>query len=137
MRDQFERRIALGRQTLIAALLLALPAVFGLRSQEIESKDVSVRPAALGRLAFSRLNYFTSGLSASPIHSINADGTGENTLAVASIPPVYNTAPAWSPDGAKVTYTSDQDIWVMNADGSGKVNLTNNNATVIERDPSW
>ena len=38
--------------------------------------------------------------------------------------------PAWSPDGKKIIWTSadpsDQDIWIMNADGSGKVPLTVN-----------
>ncbi|HXG08500.1 MAG TPA: hypothetical protein VNK04_01805 [Gemmataceae bacterium] len=36
--------------------------------------------------------------------------------------------PTWSPDGTKIVFTSDRDgdfdIWVMNADGSGQVNLT-------------
>ena len=131
------RQVAVARRFLLAAIMLAMFASFGLRSQGTESKDAIARPTALGRLAFSRLNYFTSGLLASPIHSVNSDGTGENTLAVATIPPVYNTSPAWSPDGSRISYTSDQDIWVMNADGSGKVNLTNNNATVNERNPSW
>ena len=37
--------------------------------------------------------------------------------------------PAWSPDGAKIAFTSTRDgnseIYVMNADGTGVVNLTN------------
>jgi len=32
--------------------------------------------------------------------------------------------PDWSPDGARVAYAADDDIWLMNADGSGQVNLT-------------
>lgn len=38
------------------------------------------------------------------------------------------TDPRWSPDGTRIAFTSrqfgDRDIYVMNADGSGKVNLT-------------
>jgi TolB protein len=36
--------------------------------------------------------------------------------------------PQWSPDGTRIAFSSDQegdfDIWVMNADGSNKINLT-------------
>jgi TolB protein len=31
----------------------------------------------------------------------------------------------WSPDGSKIAFGSESDIWVMNADGSNKINLTN------------
>jgi hypothetical protein len=54
---------------------------------------------------------------------------------------------SWSPDGQKIAWTAhdvgddplvipSQDIYVMNADGSGRVNLTNN-FPVEERGPSW
>jgi Tol biopolymer transport system component len=32
--------------------------------------------------------------------------------------------PAWSPDGTKLAYVSFPGIWVVNADGTGKVQLT-------------
>src|SRR4029079_14841889 len=32
--------------------------------------------------------------------------------------------PDWSPDGARLAYGADGDIWIMDADGSGQVNLT-------------
>jgi Tol biopolymer transport system component len=53
---------------------------------------------------------------------------------------------AWSPDGQKILWTfhnaSDnllnspsKEVWVMNADGSGRINLTNNGFE--ERAPTW
>ena len=40
-----------------------------------------------------------------------------------------DVGPAWSPDGSKiafgVAYAQNSDIWVMNADGSNQINLTN------------
>jgi len=45
----------------------------------------------------------------------------------------------WSPDGEKIAFTSDRDgneeIYVMNADGSNQKNLTNNPCN--DRDPDW
>jgi Tol biopolymer transport system component len=47
--------------------------------------------------------------------------------------------PAWSPGGQKIVFTSDRDgnqeIYVMNADGSEQTNLTNNSAN--ENYASW
>jgi Tol biopolymer transport system component len=41
--------------------------------------------------------------------------------------------PAWSPDGSEVLFNStrdgNQEIYVMNADGSSQTNLSNNSAT--------
>ncbi len=35
------------------------------------------------------------------------------------------TEPDWSPDGSKLIFVSNNNIWVMNADGSGAKPLTN------------
>jgi Tol biopolymer transport system component len=47
--------------------------------------------------------------------------------------------PAWSPDGSKIAFvssrTGDDEIFVMNADGTGQTNLTNN--PFDDFDPAW
>ena len=58
---------------------------------------------------------------------VNADGTGERTLADGG-------QAAWSPDGRRIVYTGPPggppekrgDVYVMNADGSARRNLTRN-----------
>jgi TolB protein len=69
------------------------------------------------------------------IEVINPDGTGRVSLA--SIPfQNFAGGPEWSPDGTRIAFTRDYDIWVMNGDGSGQVNLTNTPASV-EFDAAW
>ncbi len=58
----------------------------------------------------------------------------------------HSATPTWSPDGSKIAYAGYSnvctqvggggDIWVMNADGGGKVNIIND-ASQTERQPSW
>ena len=50
-----------------------------------------------------------------------------------------DSAPTWSSDGSKIAFSSDEtghlDIYVMNTDGTGRVNLTNREAK--DMDPAW
>jgi TolB protein len=50
-----------------------------------------------------------------------------------------DSAPSWSEDGTKVAFSSDEtgdlDIYVMNADGTERINLTKRDAKDI--DPAW
>ena len=52
---------------------------------------------------------------------------------------VWDGKPSWSPDGLKITFESLRDgnneIYVMDADGSGQKNFTNNPAN--DTYPDW
>ena len=52
---------------------------------------------------------------------MNADGSGLRNLTRS---PAYDGNPAWSPDGRKIAFGRDGEIYVMNADGNGQRNLT-------------
>lgn len=53
------------------------------------------------------------------------------------------SAPVWSPDGTRIAFAGHtdgsgaQDIFVVNVDGSGIVNLTPNTPLTYEADPAW
>jgi Tol biopolymer transport system component len=56
---------------------------------------------------------------------IDADGSGATNV---SNDPAADTDPVWSPDGTRIAFVrageGHTNIWVMNADGTGQVNLT-------------
>ena len=54
------------------------------------------------------------------IYVINADGTGRKQLTTNGRDPV------WSPDGTRIAFARSGDIWTMNADGSGQINIHDN-----------
>ena len=52
----------------------------------------------------------------------------------------YEQQPRWSPDGSRIAFVSDRggadNIWLMNADGSGKKQLTKEDFRLVNQ-PSW
>jgi dipeptidyl aminopeptidase/acylaminoacyl peptidase len=70
---------------------------------------------------------------------INADGSG-GRVRLTRGPDNYES-PVWSPDGTKMAFIRDYDIWVMNADGSAEKNLTDTPYEAYgegkERFPDW
>jgi Tol biopolymer transport system component len=66
------------------------------------------------------------------IYSMNVDGSAPTRL-TSTADSVLDTGAAWSPDGQKIAFTTTRDgnseIYVMNANGTGQTNLTNNTAT--------
>ena len=81
-------------------------------------------PPAAARIAFAR----DTG-SGRDIYTMNADGTDEVNLT--NTPGVDESAPNWSHDRTKLAFSSSGGVWVMNADGSGRVRLADGS------DPAW
>ncbi len=81
----------------------------------------------------------------SDIYIMNADGTGTTRLTT-SAAHYANCSPSFSPDGTKIVFTSSRDtclfcsgneIYIMNADGTGQTRLTNNLASGSSSFPSF
>jgi Tol biopolymer transport system component len=82
----------------------------------------------------------SSGKSVSGIYIMDADRSDPTLLFETDSPEICD----WSPDGKKVAFTTfDQDpgsylhpeVYVINADGSGRTALTSNAA--LDREPDW
>jgi hypothetical protein len=91
------------------------------------------------------------------IYVMNADGTGQTLLTSEETYPEcpdnapgyahrrHSEQPTWSPDGTKIAFAGywntckdsggGGEIWVMNADGSGKHALMDD--TAVDRQPAW
>ena len=73
------------------------------------------------------------------IYVIGADGRGDHRVTHDSPPEADWGALAWSPDGGSIVYatdrTSNDDLYVIDADGHNKLRLTNSAASEIA--PSW
>ena len=77
-------------------------------------------------------------MSRDELNVMKSDGSSNRPLI--DITPNYCVGLSWSPDGAKILFdlrgeNQPGDIYAINTDGSGPVNLTNNPAN--DYDPSW
>ena len=62
------------------------------------------------------------------------DLLGNNEVNLTNSPTANDGDPAWSPDGSKIAWSKDNNIWLMNADGSNPISFTN--GLVVYR-PHW
>ena len=91
------------------------------------------------RITFSSFRFVVGNWE---IYAMDADG---NNLINLTKHEMQDVDPAWSPDGRKIAFVSapnfgDQDprhIFVMNADGKGRRNLTGDTNLRYNRNPTW
>ena len=84
------------------------------------------------QIAFTRTTYAAGGVT-SFVYLVASDGT-----ALARLIPNDTESenhPRWSPDGTRLAYLSNDDLYVVNVDGSGQVNLTHSPA--YDSDFAW
>jgi Tol biopolymer transport system component len=117
-----------------------VPAEPSAQTTSPEGKIVFVRPSTEPSDA-------CFGQPCTDIWVMDADGSNQTNLT--NTPDTNEGQPAWSSDGTRIAFTSDQDevggftdIWVMNADGSNQTNLTKTPDTPYadnfhEYQPSW
>jgi Tol biopolymer transport system component len=72
-------------------------------------------------IAFDRFYYPPiSPVYRTELRAIRVDGTGERLIVGER-----SQNPNWSPDGSKIAFDDEHEVWIANADGTGRVKLTN------------
>jgi hypothetical protein len=102
------------------------PAVVAPSPTATRAASPSLPADATGLIAFSRV---ANGLAT--IMVTTPDGTGMAPLFAG---PGNNVQPAWSPDGGRIAWATENGIRIAQADGRGVVQLTNDRR---DRDPAW
>ena len=121
----------------VALVTIATMTLLGLSA--IGGPAIASFPGRNGRIAFS-----TDFSNRPQIYTIKPDGTGSRRLT--NVPAGSAAGSAnWSPDGTRIAFTIgvrqgeemvDNRIWVMDADGSNKQQLTDQPG-FVDQGPSW
>jgi len=121
------------------------------RTQLSNNTDPDSQPAwsPLGdRIAFVGTR---TGDSDRNVYVMDADGSNEVNITRSSLPGCgarcyqgHDDNPAWSPDGSKIAFIHGRfinggglpDIWTMDPNGDGKINITDDDST-SDLEPAW
>lgn len=93
-------------------------------------------PGDSGKIAFVGVittSYGDFSTSTYGIHTVNANGTGQQQIIAQSS--TFTYSPAWSPDGDQIAFVSGGALYIVNADGTGLTQIATAASGIF--DPAW
>ncbi len=125
------RRILLGQVASNCTVAAPNPVTVTVAGGDTIPVSFAVLCVRTQRIAFATAYYFS-------IYVMNATG-GDAAPLISSATSTEYGHPTWSPDGTRIAFQSSRDgneeLYVMNGDGSGLTRLTNNAA--FDGEPAW
>ncbi len=73
--------------------------------------------------------FFSNALGLGAIFVVSPNGTGLTNLTPAGS---FEFAPVWSPDGRRLLFAKNDDLWVMDAQGGGRLKLADGQWGIVE-----
>ncbi len=113
------RSVALVASVLLGSLFASAVALVAMSAVPEEAR--AAFPGENSRIAFDAR--VPEEASTNQIYTIKPDGTGEKQLTDTSSRS-FNVTPSYSPEGTKIAWERNGDIWIMNADGTDRYRLT-------------
>lgn len=95
--------------------------------------DSGLHPDGGGSCA-DRLAFVSERDGDAEIYVTGADGVDQRNLTQS---PTRDRNPEWSPDGSRIVFVRDSEIWLIEADGAGLRQLTDPPAGYSDVDPQW
>ncbi len=124
---------------LLASGTLALLLASGLALIALEESARAAFPGQNGDTAFCNYGDGSGSEIDAAIYRIGADGSGEPER-LSDTPYGFDLSPDYSADGTRIAFENrrgvhDREVYAMDADGSGEINLTNHPGR--DEGPSW
>jgi Tol biopolymer transport system component len=93
--------------------------------------------SSTGRLVFTATEPGRPSCSAVDIYAMNVNGSNLRNITPGGCPSrePHDPTPDWSPDGRRIAYARDNEIWVMAASGRSPLRLTDNGGLKVR--PVW